>query len=220
MRSNLLVLLLTLPALSAVVCASDVAPAAGGAPTVEPAGRRLGELVLARGQLAFAPCRGVVAAAHGVDAGGEAASLVAMLNGGADGSAFLDADIARDADGRWRIERIRRAYRDGPRCLEDLGEFVWRASAGDDSWALSSSRRYVSVRRAGQPALFFRYRPFAPAGDGQWTFAARTGDTSINVVLRGKRCFDASARRLTDWSVRFTLGGAEYTGCAWSGEPG
>lgn len=220
MRFHALLLSLTLLAVPAVAPGSDVAPGAAAAPAVEPAGRRLGELVLARGQLAFAPCRGVVAAAHGVAAGGEAAALVARLNGGADGSVFLDADIGRDADGRWRIERIRRAYRDGPRCLEDLGEFVWRASAGDDSWTLSSSRRYVSVRRAGQPALFFRYRPFAPAGDGQWTFAARTGDTSINVVLRGKRCFDEPARRLTDWSVRFTLGGTEYTGCAWSGEPG
>jgi uncharacterized membrane protein len=220
MRSHLLVLLLSLPALSAVVCARDAAPAAGAAPAAEAAGRRLGELVLARGQLAFAPCRGVVATAHGVGAGVEAASLVARFNGGADGSVFLDADVGRDADGRWRIERIRRAYRDGPRCLEDLGEFVWRASADDGSWTLSSSRRYISVRRAGQPALFFRYRPFAPAGDGQWTFAGRTDGTSINVVLRGKRCVDEPARRLTDWSVRFTLGGTEYTGCAWSGEPG
>jgi uncharacterized membrane protein len=168
--------------------------------------------------LAFASCEGVVAAAHGVGAGAEAAQLVASLNGGADGSVFLDADIGRDADGRWRVERIRRAYREGPRCLEDLGEFVWRASAADGSWTLSSSRRYISVRRDGEQALFFRYRPFLPAGDGQWTFAARADGVPIHIVLGAERCRDQSSRRVTDWSVRFTVGGTEYRGCAWSGE--
>jgi uncharacterized membrane protein len=215
MRLSILPSLLFAALCPAIASGTD-APAAA---TAEPASRRLGELVLARGQLAFAPCRGVVAPAHATGDGAEAAPLVARLNGGADGSVFLDADIGREPDGRWRIERIRRAYRDGPRCLEDLGEFVWRATASDGSWTMSSSRRYVSVRREGQPPLFFRYRPFVSAGDGQWTFSARAEGASINMVLLGRRCEDEFARRVTDWSLRFTLGGIEYVGCAWSGEP-
>jgi uncharacterized membrane protein len=216
MRLSILYCLLSVALLPTLASATGTPPLAPG----EPASRRLGELVLARGQLAFAPCRGVVAPAHAIGAGAEAAQLVARLNGGADGSVFLDADIGREPDGQWRIERIRRAYRDGPRCLEDLGEFVWRATATDGSWTMSSSRRYISVRRQGQPPLFFRYRPFEAAGDGQWTFSAQAEGASINMVLRGQRCEDEGARRLTDWSLRFTLGGIEYLGCAWSGESG
>ena len=197
---------------------SLAAPAATE-PALAPTARLRGELALARGALGFAACEGEAAPVRDARAAGEAAALVARLHGGADGSLFIDADIAREADGRWRIDRIRRAYHEGPRCAEDLGEFVWRAADAGGAWTLSVSRRYVTLRRPDARPLFFRYQPFAAAGDGAWTYSGRAGPDAIHVVMRPRRCEDASARRVTDWKVEFSLAGMRFEGCAWAGEP-
>lgn len=194
------------------------APLASGTPST-PSSRTLGELALARGQLGLAPCSGAPAAVLPTHAAGAAAALIARLHGGADGSLFIDADIAREPDGRWRIDRVRRAYREGPRCSEDLGDFVWRAAGDAGRWTVSVSRRYLSLRREGRSPLFFRYRPFEPAGDAAWTYSGRAGPDAIHVVMRPVRCEDADAQRITDWSIEFTLAGTRYSGCAWGGEP-
>jgi len=196
-----------------ILLAVLLSPGATGAPVQ----RALGELALARGDLAFAACAGDAAAVRDTPAARAAADLVARLHGGADGSVAADADMVREADGRWRIERLRRVERDGPRCTEDLGEFVWRAAGGD--WTLSVSRRYLTLRRAQAPALFFRYRPFEPADGLAWTYSGRAGTDAIHVVLRPRRCEDPVARRATDWAIEFTIGGLRYAGCAWAGEP-
>lgn len=194
------------------------APAAAETPPA-PATRLRGELALARGTLGFAACDGEFGPVRDVRAAGEAAALVARLNGGADGSLFIDADIAREAEGRWRIDRIRRAYHEGPRCAEDLGEFVWRAADAGGAWTLSVSRRYVTLRRPGQRALFFRYQPFSAADAGAWTYSGRSGPDAIHVVMRPRRCEASAARQVTDWAVEFSIAGARFEGCAWGGEP-
>lgn len=188
-------------------------------PGLEPASRVRGELALARGALGFAACDGEAGLVRDARAAGEAAALVARLHGGADGSLFIDADIAREADGRWRIDRIRRAYHEGPRCAEDLGEFVWRAADAGGAWTLSVSRRYVTLRRPGARALFFRYQPFTAADEGAWTFSGRAGPDAIHVVMRPRRCEAGAARQVTDWAVEFSIAGARFEGCAWAGEP-
>lgn len=181
--------------------------------------RMLGELALARDALGFAPCGGDAAAAHGAGAASGAAALVAGLNAGADGSVFVDVDAARGPDGAWRIERVRRAYRRGPRCTEDLGEFVWRGELAGDGWTFNASRRYVALRRPGQRALFFRYRPFEQTADGAWRFSAQADGVRIDIGLRGERCRSPDGAALTDWALELTLDGESRQGCAWSGEP-
>jgi uncharacterized membrane protein len=197
----------------------SLAAATADAPPAAPAARLRGELALARGALGFAPCDGQAGAVVDGRAAGEAARLVPQLNGGADGSVFIDADIAQEADGRWRIDRVRRAYRDGPRCAEDLGEFVWRAADAAGAWTLSVSRRYLTLRRAGQPALFFRYQPFTAAEQGAWTYAGRSGTHAIHVVMYPRRCESPGALHVTDWAVVFSIAGSRFEGCAWTGEP-
>lgn len=194
------------------------APDAAEAP-LAPSSRLRGELALAQGALGFAACDGEAGPVVDARAAGEAAGLVARLHGGADGSLFIDADIAREADGRWRIDRIRRAYHEGPRCAEDLGEFVWRAADAGGAWTLSVSRRYVTLRRPGARALFFRYQPFTAADEGAWTYSGRAGPDAIHVVMRPRRCDASAARQVTDWAVEFSIAGTRFEGCAWAGEP-
>lgn len=204
-------------ALLAVLLAAD-APAVG-TPAPEPAARMRGELVRARDQLAFAACGGDAAAAHGARGALDAAGIVGSLNGGADGSVFIDADVAREADGRWRIERVRRAYRRGPRCAEDLGEFIWRGAAADGAWTLNVSRRYVAFRREGRAPLFARYQPFLATGDGNWAFAGRAGEVPLEVVMQPRRCVAADGSAITDWAVTVVAEGQRSEGCGWGGEP-
>lgn len=196
---------------------ADAPPAA--VPAVSGTTRMLGELALARGALAFAPCGAEAAPARGAGAAAGAAAVVAALNGGADGSVFADADVVREADGRWRIDRVRRAYRRGLRCGEDLGEFVWRGAAHDAGWTFNVSRRYVALRRPGEPALFFRYRPFEQAADGSWRFTAPATDARFEAILRAERCATPDGTSLSDWSLTVTLDGETSAGCAWGGEP-
>lgn len=191
---------------------SEVPPVASGVAAT----RQLGELALAQGRLGFAPCTGEPAAA--IDNGGGAiAGLLADLNEAGDGSAFVDADIAREADGRWRVDRIHRAYRNGSRCLEDPSAYVWRASGADGAWTLEVTRRYVTLRRKGHAPTSFRYQPFAVAADGSLRFDASTQPPAIGLRLRHWPCRDPDARLATDWSVVVAIAGQEQSGCAWRG---
>jgi uncharacterized membrane protein len=202
--------------LAAFLAADPPVAAAVAPPTAE---RVLGELVHARGQLAFAACGGDAAPAYGLRGGRDAAGIVARLNGGADGSVFIDADVAREADGRWRIERVRRAYRRGPRCTEDLGEFIWRGVALDGAWTLNVSRRYVALRRAGLAPLFVRYQPFQAGADGALVFSGRSGEVPLEVVMLPRRCEAGGGAAISDWSVAVVAAGQRSEGCAWGGEP-
>lgn len=206
------VLLLAL--LSSWPAVADTAPTPAAA-----ASRTLGELAIAGGALGFAPCTGEAAPARGVGAARDAASLVAALNRGADGSAFVDVDAARDGDGHWRIERVRRAYRRGPRCGEDLGEFVWRGTLADGQWTFNVSRRYVVVRGPGARPAFFRYLPFSAGADGALRFAAQADGRTVEATLRAQRCRAGDGDSVSDWSLQVALDGATYAGCAWGGEP-
>lgn len=207
------VLLLAL--LSSWPLVADPGPAPAAAAPV----RMLGELALARGTLGFAPCMGEAAPARAVGAAREAATQVAALNRGADGSVFVDVDAMRDADGAWRIERVRRAYRRGPRCSEDLGEFVWRGTLADGRWTFNVSRRYVVVRPPDARAAFFRYQPFVATADGALRFAAQADGRMIEATLRAQRCRVVGGEAVSDWSVQVVLDGATHLGCAWAGEP-
>jgi uncharacterized membrane protein len=184
-----------------------------------PAIRMLGELALSHGTLGFAACDGEAGVAYGAGIAGDLAAVVGAFNDGADGVVFLDADIAREGDGRWRIDRVHRAYHDGPRCAEDLRDFVWRGIASDGSWTLEVSRRYVSVRPVGKRPQFFRYRPFARGEDGHLRFSAKAEGETLGLVLRGVRCTDDTARRTTPWQIEINLGGIASPGCAWTGMP-
>lgn len=196
------------------VSASEPAPA-------PPAGveRRLGELVRAGDALAFAACGDRAAPAVDANPGHALRGLVRELNGGSDGGVFLDADAARGADGSWSIHRVHRAYRQGPRCREDLGDFVLRAAGDGVGWTLEATRRYVTIRRPGQRAAFYRYRPFAAAGGTAWTFSGASEAGPVLVVLRSEPCALAGTGLRSTWSLEFTLGGTRHVGCAWSGRP-
>jgi uncharacterized membrane protein len=198
----------------ALLAATPVPPAA--APGA--AERRLGELVRAGEQLAFAPCGERAAPAVDADPARAIAPLVRQLNGGSDGGVFLDADVTRSAEGGWTINRLHRAYREGPRCREQLGEFVLRAQGDASAWTLEATRRYVTIRRAGQRAAFYRYRPFS-AADRAWTFNANGEAGPVLVVLRAGECGLQSTGLHSTWSLEFTLAGARHAGCAWSGMP-
>ncbi len=212
-----LVLLASMAAASPAAAADAAAvPAASQASS---ATRLLGELALSRGTLGFAACDGTAGTAYTVPGAGDLAAVVRGFNDGADGVVFLDADLAHEPDGRWRIDRLHRAYRDGPRCAEDLRDFIWRAIGSDGSWTMEVSRRYVGIRQVGKRPLFFRYRPFAPGADGELRFSAQAGGEQLVLVLRGARCVDSAARRSTPWQIEVTLGGAVSAGCAWTGMP-
>jgi uncharacterized membrane protein len=210
---------MTPAALAWLVLLASAGPSSGPA-TAAPAAveRRLGELVRAGDALAFASCGESAAAAVDADPVHALAPLVRELNGGSDGGAFLDADMAREPDGRWGIRRLHRIYRDGPRCRERLGEFVLRAAGDAAGWTLEATRRYVTIRRPGQRAAFYRYRPFA-AADRAWTFSASGDAGPVLVVLRAAPCALASTGLRSTWSLEFTLAGTRYIGCAWSGQP-
>lgn len=199
-------------------CASDgnlvLAPPA---PDV-PASRRLGDLVLAKGALGFAPCDERVGPVFDGTPGAELASAVRGMQSGQDGAVFVDVEAARGTDGRWRIDRLRRMYRDGPRCRESGQSYVWRAEGNGPAWSLESSPRYLSVRREGRADVDrFRFRPFVRTTDGAWTFSGQADGAAVNVVLRPIRCRAADGLLLTEWSVSLTLRGETLTGCAWNG---
>ena len=217
MRILPLVLLASMAAASPATAAdSAVVPAAPLAPS---ATRMLGELALSRGTLGFAACDGTAGIAYAAPGAGDLALVVSRFNDDSDGVVFLDADLARETDGRWRIDRVHRAYRDGPRCAEDLRDFIWRAIGSDGSWTMEVSRRYVSIRQVGKRPLFFRFRPFVRGADGALRFSAQAEGEQLDLVLHGARCTDGDARRSTPWQIELTLGGTQSTGCAWTGIP-
>lgn len=182
--------------------------------------RTQGELAIAADQLGFAPCKGSAGAAIDATAGGEATALLRELNGGDEGSAFVDVHAAQSTDGTWRIDRLLRAYRDGPRCRDNPRKYVWRAAGTDSPWSMEATPRYVVVRRAaGADPDFYRFRAFTATAGGAWTYSAQNAAAAVNIVLRNTRCRAADGRAVTAWSIELSTRGELLRGCAWNGAP-
>jgi uncharacterized membrane protein len=196
-------------------CATGASPPERPRYSDAPARTLAGELTLARDRFALAPCVGKVAFAHDNTRDLELATLVRERNAGGDGALFIVAAIAQEPDGTWRIDRVRRAYRDGPRCSEALDEFVWRGQ-GESGWTLEATSRRVTLRLGDREPLRFPFRPFARDAEGNYVFSGAGDKGAATIVMRPERCVQGDA--MYSYAVRITALGQELTGCAWNGE--
>lgn len=210
-RTALLLSLLLTPA------ARADAPAAAEGPSPV---RVLGELALARGQLGFAPCE---RAAHAVQDGtrGELLATLARITGGVDGAVFAEIETVEGEDGVVTATKLRRAYRDGPRCDEQPGSYIWQARGHEPEWELLATRRTIRVQRPGERMpWFFPFQAFVRGPDGVYRHSAEGARGSFAIALVPGRCHDAVRGAASDFSAEVTLAGTiVLRGCAWNGLP-
>lgn len=143
------------------------------------------------------------------------AMLDQFLEGGAR-EFFIDGWAATTAGTGIGLQRIERAYTEGPGCGEAADAKLLVARGNEPFWSLAIDPVGLTLERPDHPALVVPGVSLHSAGDGR-QLDAQTAEGALQLVVMPAACSDGMSDTLYASTAKLTLGELALAGCAFAG---
>lgn len=165
---------------------------------------------------------------YGITLCGETTQHIVGLDGQA--KAFVDA-IAKNgmreffvegfgstpAAGGGSMDRIERAYAEGPGCQGEATPFLFKAVGTEPFWSAAVAQGRLSLERPDAPAVTGDFGGSPMRGD-QRRFFATTTNGPLEIAFTRAICTDGMSDSMYAWTAVVTFEGEKLQGCGYAGE--
>jgi putative lipoprotein len=129
---------------------------------------------------------------------------------------FIEAEGRRDGK-RLAIERLRRAYAEGPGCGEELAEVRLRARGNEPFWSFELLVGGAKLWLLPQPPVAFPAGGFERRGE-EYVYEGASERSVLRILVREATCRDTMSGALFTLRAQAEVDGRKYTGCAYWGD--
>lgn len=130
---------------------------------------------------------------------------------------FIEGFGTAPAAGGGSIDRIERAYTEGPACKGEATPFLFKAVGTEPFWSASVAQGTLSFERPDAPAATGAFGGSPMHGD-QRRFFATTSSGPLEVQFTRAACNDGMSDGVYAWTAVATFDGKEWKGCGYAGE--
>lgn len=130
---------------------------------------------------------------------------------------FIEGFGSTPAAGGGSIDRIERAYTEGPACKGEATPFLFKAVGTEPFWSAAVAQGTLSFERPDAPAATGDFGGSPMQGD-QRRFFATTANGPLEIQFTRATCTDGMSDALYAWTAVAKFDGKEWQGCGYAGE--
>jgi uncharacterized membrane protein len=130
---------------------------------------------------------------------------------------FVEGFGSTPAAGGGSIDRIERAYTEGPACKGETTPFLFKAVGTEPFWSAAVAQGTLSFERPDAPAVTGDFGGSPMHGD-QRRFFANTATGPLEIQFTRATCTDGMSDSLYAWTAVAKFDGKEWKGCGYAGE--
>ncbi len=154
---------------------------------------------------------------HIVGLDGQAKAFVGAIAKNGMREFFVEGFGSTPAAGGGSIDRIERAYAEGPGCQGEATPFLFKAVGTEPFWSASVAQGKLSFERPDAPAISADFGGSPMHGD-QRRFFATTPNGPLQIAFTRATCSDGMSDSLYAWTAVVTFEGKQLQGCGYAGE--
>ncbi len=178
-----------------------------------------GNFIAGKQGLMMSPCRsGERLQVEDRTPGRELESLYAELAQRPGRAIFVEVGGTRNQK-QLAVERVHRAYAEGPGCREDLKGVRLRAFGNEPFWSFEARADGATLRLLPAPATGFPAGSFARRG-ADFVYEGASERSVLKVAVHEGPCRDAMSGAFFTLRAQAEVDGRKYTGCAYWGDAG